>query len=322
MAGRPIKNNADYFTHDKDMRNDPKIKALRTKFGPTGYAVYCMMLETLTDSDGFKHPFSDIDKVLIAGDYSIEMELFDAIIEFSSSILGLFEIKNKTISCPKLQERFEPLVAKRQNQRKSNIGSSNTNIRSSNTNIGNDKPIMDNGNTQSRVEYSKEEKSIDSSYISNSASINAYPTLNERTKKDEEGEAGKDKIQKDQEEKNNEILNLFYPYFEKTFSLSLSTENKNAIEGGVNRNLRQIYIDYLNVRIFLKTMVMRILDIMDSKEINDPFAFFISGAFGTNKYLWKTTFREEQIGAGYHKEMIRKEEIKNGGGVSLKGMDE
>jgi hypothetical protein len=30
---RPLKNNADYFPHDNDMRNDEKILALRRKFG-------------------------------------------------------------------------------------------------------------------------------------------------------------------------------------------------------------------------------------------------------------------------------------------------
>jgi len=34
------------------------------------------------------------------------------------------------------------------------------------------------------------------------------------------------------------------------------------------------------------------------------------------------TYKEEQQGAGYHKAMIRKEELKQGGGVPLKGMTE
>ena len=51
---RPKKNNAEYFTHDADMRNDVKIKALRRKFSHTGYAVWNYLLETLTDSDFFR----------------------------------------------------------------------------------------------------------------------------------------------------------------------------------------------------------------------------------------------------------------------------
>ena len=45
---RPKKNNADYFPHDADMRNDPKIRALRRKFGLKGYAIWNMFLESLT----------------------------------------------------------------------------------------------------------------------------------------------------------------------------------------------------------------------------------------------------------------------------------
>lgn len=36
---RPNKNNAEYFSHDADMRNDVKVKALRRRFSHTGYAV-------------------------------------------------------------------------------------------------------------------------------------------------------------------------------------------------------------------------------------------------------------------------------------------
>ena len=40
---RPKKNNAEYFTHDADMRNDVKIKALRRNFPTQGmpYGITC-----------------------------------------------------------------------------------------------------------------------------------------------------------------------------------------------------------------------------------------------------------------------------------------
>lgn len=44
---RPIKNNADYFSHDIGMRNDMKIKALRRKYGLVGYASYVMLIEII-----------------------------------------------------------------------------------------------------------------------------------------------------------------------------------------------------------------------------------------------------------------------------------
>lgn len=48
---RPQKNNADYFSHDNSMRNNRKIKALRTKHGVFGYGVWCMLLEYLTSCE-------------------------------------------------------------------------------------------------------------------------------------------------------------------------------------------------------------------------------------------------------------------------------
>ena len=49
---RPKKNYCDYFPHDRDMRNHRKVKAIRTKFGPIGYAIWSMTLEYLTGIDG------------------------------------------------------------------------------------------------------------------------------------------------------------------------------------------------------------------------------------------------------------------------------
>ncbi|MBL4705443.1 MAG: DUF4373 domain-containing protein [Flavobacteriales bacterium] len=43
---RPLKNNADYFSHDNNMRNDKKILAVRRKYGSDGYSVWCMILES------------------------------------------------------------------------------------------------------------------------------------------------------------------------------------------------------------------------------------------------------------------------------------
>jgi hypothetical protein len=51
--GRHKKNNADYFSHDNDMRNNRKIKAVRKMFGLVGYAVWNMLLEAIAESEDF-----------------------------------------------------------------------------------------------------------------------------------------------------------------------------------------------------------------------------------------------------------------------------
>ena len=58
---RPIKNNADYHSHDSNMRNDIKIKALRRKYKLAGYAIYNMLLEVLTNAEYFEYEWT-IDK--------------------------------------------------------------------------------------------------------------------------------------------------------------------------------------------------------------------------------------------------------------------
>ena len=111
---RPIKNNADYFPHDADMRNDPKIKAIRRKFGQLhGYAMYVMLLEYLSDKDYFKVKLSDLEYELIAGDFGIDDPV--QVKEFVSyaCMLDLFQMDDDVLSCRSLLDRMDSLLIKR-----------------------------------------------------------------------------------------------------------------------------------------------------------------------------------------------------------------
>lgn len=79
---RPIKNNAEYFSHDADMRNDVKVKALRRRFSHTGYAVWCYILETLTDTDFFELDYRALNQELLAADFDISVEELRAIVDY------------------------------------------------------------------------------------------------------------------------------------------------------------------------------------------------------------------------------------------------
>ena len=63
---RPKKNNADYISHDNDARNHRKIKALRNRYGVTGYGFWFMLLEFLTYSDYNQFEFTDSEVELMA----------------------------------------------------------------------------------------------------------------------------------------------------------------------------------------------------------------------------------------------------------------
>ncbi|HSH52181.1 MAG TPA: DUF4373 domain-containing protein, partial [Bacteroidales bacterium] len=93
---RPKKDNADYFSHDADMRNDPKIKALRKKFGFMGYSIWCYLLEFLTDSDYFEIEWNELNIELLSGDFDCETSDLKSIVEYCIKI-NLLNIENKKL---------------------------------------------------------------------------------------------------------------------------------------------------------------------------------------------------------------------------------
>jgi len=127
---RPIKNNAEYFSHDADMRNDLRIKAIRNKFGLEGYAIYCMLLESLTDSDGFALSFNVSDIELLAADFGITTTYLKKCIDYMLKIKLLQIVKSNTgevyIKCDTLIKRFSGLLSKRKRDRSGVIDVDNT----------------------------------------------------------------------------------------------------------------------------------------------------------------------------------------------------
>ena len=115
---RPKRDNADYFSHDSGMRNDPKIKALRNKYGSTGYSVWCMMLEVLTDSDHFKRCIDDIEVEILSADFGIKPELFSDILSYMLRLRILQSDGNCEYLSQKLTDRLQPVIDKRSNSRK------------------------------------------------------------------------------------------------------------------------------------------------------------------------------------------------------------
>ena len=109
---RPRKSDADYFSHDKDMRNNDRIRAVRRRFGIAGYAVWCMVLEKLTDEEGWKAVYNEFTIESWADDFIIDIETLQRIIEYMVSI-NLLSIEDSMIFSKKLIERFSLLVEKR-----------------------------------------------------------------------------------------------------------------------------------------------------------------------------------------------------------------
>lgn len=111
--GKPTKLSSSFFYHDADMRNDIKIKALRRKFSHKGYAVWCCLLEMMTDAEGLQIEFSDISQELIAADLDVEVSDLKAIVEYCQQI-GLFQMTDDGMLRSKaLQERLSDFIERK-----------------------------------------------------------------------------------------------------------------------------------------------------------------------------------------------------------------
>lgn len=114
---RPLINNAQYFAHDANMRNDRKIKALRKKFSHMGYSVYNCLLEALADSDYFEMDLSGQEADLWAADFDCSTSELTEIVHFCIQI-GLLQKKDNTIIYSMyLNEKLAPLLNKRRGDR-------------------------------------------------------------------------------------------------------------------------------------------------------------------------------------------------------------
>lgn len=114
---RPLKNNAEYFGHDAEMRNNRKVKALRARFGLEGYAVWCMILECLTDADNFRIEWQEIDVELLSGDFAISPERLREIVAYSQKV-RLLSVEEGKLYSAKHQERMKPLLEIRDRKRR------------------------------------------------------------------------------------------------------------------------------------------------------------------------------------------------------------
>jgi hypothetical protein len=109
---RPVKNNLEYFSHDKDMRNDLRIKALRRKYSHKGYSIYVMMLEHLSNCDYLQYEWSELSIELLTPDFDVDSAELVEIINYCVK-LKLFEIELGYIFSQKFYERNQVVLVGR-----------------------------------------------------------------------------------------------------------------------------------------------------------------------------------------------------------------
>ena len=110
--GRPIRYDADYFSHSVHLRDDLKIKALRKKLGLKGYATYLMVLETLAGSALIQIELTEIEYEMMAGDFDIEVSELKGVIDYSIYLKLLFE-NNNILRSEDLDASLDPLFSHR-----------------------------------------------------------------------------------------------------------------------------------------------------------------------------------------------------------------
>ena len=94
----------DYFSHDVNMRSDPKVRLLIAKCGSDGYSVYNMLLESAYAENGYYLQLSDDYNILFSNDCKID---------FNAYILILNECINTGLFCDELHKKYSILTSRR-----------------------------------------------------------------------------------------------------------------------------------------------------------------------------------------------------------------
>jgi len=115
------------------MRNHKKIKALRNKFGITGYALWSMLLEYLTGADGNEFEHSDIELELMSGDFGVSVTEIRDVLDYCIKLELLFD-KKGFIHSPSLDTYLAPVYEKRQQAKQDSAKQQRVNGRFCNSN--------------------------------------------------------------------------------------------------------------------------------------------------------------------------------------------
>lgn len=109
---RPKKLNAEYFSHDCDMRNDIRIRNIRRRFGHEGYSLWNMILEHLGDCDYFEYKWTDENIELLEPDFDMDADRIKEIVNHMIH-LDILQIMNGYLTCDKFTERLVDTLSKK-----------------------------------------------------------------------------------------------------------------------------------------------------------------------------------------------------------------
>lgn len=110
---RKKKYNADFFLHDSNAGNDPKVRALISKMGITGYGMLFMLYEKLAASDYFEISIvEDYEKENLVSMLLTSEDQLDIFLNYCVRF-KLLVIEEGRLFSPGLKKRLSPLLDKR-----------------------------------------------------------------------------------------------------------------------------------------------------------------------------------------------------------------
>lgn len=95
-----------YFSHDIKARTDRKSRALRKKYGSSGYGIYWMIIEALADEYTFALELSDENYELFSDDFGCEISWLKEFIDDCIKKFKLFNSDGKYFWSESLLERM------------------------------------------------------------------------------------------------------------------------------------------------------------------------------------------------------------------------
>ncbi len=121
---RPRKKGLDYFSHDVNAANDPKIEAMRALYGNDGYAFYFILLEQVYQTgDGKIDLSTDLNRTVIAKKVDVTVDKFLEMLD-SAFELKLFDkktfLKQKKLTSNGIGQRISKVNTERAKKRQRN----------------------------------------------------------------------------------------------------------------------------------------------------------------------------------------------------------
>jgi DNA-binding transcriptional regulator YhcF (GntR family) len=101
-----------WFKHDTDARHDPKVRALKRKFGIEGYGIYFQLVEIIGENiekDNYKE-WGYVQNIYtvesLAEECGVSPDKLRSVLAYCDEI-GLFEQKNGKLYCKNVKKRLD-----------------------------------------------------------------------------------------------------------------------------------------------------------------------------------------------------------------------